>query len=152
MADELLAQEILSERCREPIASRIQGFAGQNLSVLKVFLEEHQDTVRCTLPTGGSLAFVKFIDPKTEEPVDDLAFCRRLKEEQGVLLSPGSLCFGPLRNGDFRGYARVHITCRPEMFEKGLARISHFLTSESFAKLEASPQANGHQANGTNHA
>lgn len=125
--DEIIAREILSERCRGNLHWRISDFAKKNLAELQSLVKTHRDSVSCTLPAGGSIAFVKFINPKTGQPVDDVELCKRLKQDTGVLLSPGSLCFGQ----DFLGFARIHFTVPPHLFKKGLERISIFLQLES---------------------
>ena len=94
---------------------------------------------------------MQFLDPKTGEPVDDLAFCKALKEKAGVLLSPGSLCFGTLRDGDFKGFVRLHFTLLPEVFKKGLKRIEEFLEEPGLSSLSIKDEVNGGHANGTAH-
>ena len=59
--------------------------------------------------------------------MDDVEFCLRLKEHKGVLLAPGSLCFGLPAAQDFRGFVRMHITGPPEKLQAGLEAIGEFL-------------------------
>ena len=143
LVDEIIGSEILSERCQSRVHSRISNFASENLTELRSFVKNHKDSVSCNIPAGGSIGFVKFLNPKTGQPVDDLEFCKKLKQETGVLLSPGSLCFGMLRDGDFRGYVRVHFTTPPESFKGGMTRMSSFLTSQAFADLSGAHEVNG---------
>lgn len=134
--DEIIAKEVLGERCKEAILKTNLAIARENLSVLKSFLAKHKKTVSCVLPTGAATAFVRFDGAKSGRPVDDLDFCRRLKQETGVLLSPASLCFGAARDGDFRGYVRMHITVPVQRFSEGLEKIAGFLESASYSELD----------------
>ena len=136
LIDKVVAKEVLSERCRDRILSKNLAIAHENLATLQDFLPKHKQTVSCSVPTGAATAFVKFSGSRSGHPVDDLEFCRRLKQETGVLLSPGSLCFGPAREGDFRGYIRLHIT-KPDVFREGLEKIGSFIESSSYAALDS---------------
>lgn len=133
--DDIIAREVLSERCCNRVVSKNLANARQNSEQLRSFVQTHKDSVSCVIPTGGSTAFVKFSDPKSGKPVDDLEFCRKLKEDAGLLLSPGSLCFGMARDGDFRGYVRMHTTAAPEKFKRGLDDLAKLLTTKEFANL-----------------
>ncbi|KAK3713220.1 hypothetical protein LTR37_008653 [Vermiconidia calcicola] len=135
--DKIIAMEILSERCHQQILSKNLGFARENLEVLRSFVKDNKESVSCSMPAGAATAFVKFSNPKTGEAIDDLQFCLRLKQDTGVLLSPGSLCFGPEREGDFKGYVRMHITVPSKTFEEALERLRTFLTSSAFAELNS---------------
>ena len=140
VADEIIAREVLSERCKDKIIANTLANARVNLSELETFVRDYKDSVSCVLPAGSATAFVKFADPKSGQPVDDVDFCVRLKKEVGVLLSPGSMCFGQLNEGDFKGFVRMHITIPPETFQKGIDGIAKFLTSQTFQGLSI----NGH--------
>ena len=134
--DEVVAREVLSERCKDQIIYQTLAIAGENLALLKPFVRKHAQQISCAIPTGGGTAFVRFKSAKSGRPIDDLQFCQRLKEETGVLLSPGSLCFGPVKEGDFRGFTRLHVTAPPETFKAGLEGIAKFLTSDSYTQLD----------------
>ncbi|KAJ5682462.1 hypothetical protein N7462_005627 [Penicillium macrosclerotiorum] len=117
--DELIATEALSERCRPAILAKHLALAQTNLALLDGFVDRHRDTECrrhgfCALCAWGVA-------------VDDVAFCRELKEKKGVLLAPGSLCFGLGSDQDFRGFVRVHITVQPEVMQAALAAIGDFL-------------------------
>ena len=137
--DEVVGREILSERCKDRILSNTLSNARANLAVLKNFVEQHKRSVSCCIPKGAATAFVKFSNQKNGQAVDDVKLCLKLKQETGVLLSPGSLTFGsfgPAKGGDFKGYVRVHITVPPERFKQGFESIGAFLRTSSFADLE----------------
>ncbi len=149
MIDEAIATEILNERCRDNVHSRISSFALENRAALASFVKKHPDSVSCTLPPGGATAFVKFSNPKTGEAVDDLALCRKLKEHVGLLMSPGSLCFGTLQGGDFKGYVRMHLTCLPENFKRGIEKLARFIVTEEFEGLSVGGKS-ANRVNGSN--
>ena len=123
--DEKVAIEALSDRCRPQILAKHLGFAQQNLDLLQAFIDEHKDRCSWTRPNAGATAFVKFSE--NGAPMDDVEFCLKLKNEKGVLLSPGSLCFGKDGRKDFRGYVRMHITVPPEVMQAGLDGIGSLL-------------------------
>jgi aspartate/methionine/tyrosine aminotransferase len=77
-------------------------------------------------PRAGTTAFVKF--SKMGRPVDDVALCELLNDKAGVLVVPGSKCFG--RAGDFRGYVRFGYVCETEVLEKALAKLREFMQEE----------------------
>lgn len=135
LLDEIAAREILQPRCSDNILAKNISIASNNVQLLRTFVEKHSNIVSCNLPSGGATAFVKFSHPESKEPVDDMAFCHKLKAETGVLLSPGSLCFGTLAKGDWKGYVRWHVTALPEVFARGLEKIGTFIQSESFVEL-----------------
>ncbi|EXJ89655.1 hypothetical protein A1O3_02722 [Capronia epimyces CBS 606.96] len=124
--DEAIATEVLSDRCRPALLRRHLAYQHQDLALLDAFVETNKDLVSWTRPTAGATAFVKFSAP-TREPLDDVAFCQALLDKKGVLLGPGSLCFGGNSPTDFRGYVRVHITKEPGVLQKALDLTSEFL-------------------------
>jgi aspartate/methionine/tyrosine aminotransferase len=133
--DEVIAREALSERCRSAILSKHLGIAERNLKTFDEFIAKHSKAVSWIRPSAGGTAFVRFSNPKTGSPVDDVKLCKVLMEECSVLLSPGSTCFGSARDGDFIGFVRLHITVSPDIFEGGLERLEAFLGGETFLSL-----------------
>lgn len=138
--DEIIAKEVLSERCCQNVINVTLANAQENIKTLQAFVKEHEKAVWSFIPRGASTAFVKFMNPKTGEPVDDVAFCKKLRDDNGLLLSPGGLTFGTAQDGDFRGFVRVHLTPDPKKFEKGLQRIGDFIVT---TKLEGLSITNG---------
>lgn len=124
--DEMIAAEALSERCRPQITAKHLELANANLDLLESFVAKHQDLCSWTRPNAGATAFVRFrINGKF---VDDVDFCVKLNREKGVLLAPGSKCFGLKGSDDFKGFVRMHITGSPDTMKKGLSAISEFLS------------------------
>ncbi len=129
--DDVVAAEALSDRCRPAILKRHLQYAKTNLALLDAFVHKNRDLCSWTKPTAGATAFIRFLSADSSngtKPVDDVEFCQTLLEEKGVLLSPGSLCFGDgERKGDFQAYTRVHFTVPPETIQKALELIDSFL-------------------------
>lgn len=84
------------------------------------------------------MAFVKF--SLMGRAVDDAVFCDRLVRETGVLLVPGSVCFG--EGGDFRGFVRVGFCCETEVLEGGLAGLALFMRG-GYARLPLAEEEEG---------
>ncbi|EPS34331.1 hypothetical protein PDE_09295 [Penicillium oxalicum 114-2] len=135
--DEVIAAEALSDRCRPQILAKHLQIARQNVQMLDSFVERNQSVCSWTRPVAGGTAFLRFVHPKTGEPVEDVAFCQDLMREKGVLLAPGTRCFGIVEKRDggenteelkpLSGFARVHVTADPVVMEKGLAAIEEYL-------------------------
>ncbi|KAJ5776481.1 uncharacterized protein N7511_001492 [Penicillium nucicola] len=123
--DDAIAAEALSDRCRPQILAKHLEMAQKNLAILEAFVNKHE-SVSWIKPSSGATAFVRF--SSNGVPVDDLEFCHQLKAQKGVLLAPGSLCFGLPAAQDFRGFVRMHITGPPERLQAGLDAISEFLS------------------------
>ncbi|OOQ82312.1 putative aspartate aminotransferase [Penicillium brasilianum] len=124
--DSVIATEALSDRCRPQILTRHLDIAQRNIALLDAFVESRKGLCEWVRPAAGGTAFIRFLDGE-RRPVDDVVFCRALQEKKGVLLAPGSLCFGTRGAEDFRGYVRVHITVDPGVMEKSLVAIGEFL-------------------------
>ena len=138
--DEIIAKEILSERCCQNVIDVTLANARENIKALEAFVKEHEKAVWSFIPRGASTAFVKFMNPKTGGPVDDVALCKKLRDDNGLLLSPGGLTFGTAKEGDLKGFVRVHMTPDPKMFKNGLQRIGEFIVT---TKMEGLSVANG---------
>ena len=138
--DEIIAKEILSERCCQNVIDVTLANARENIKALEAFVKEHEKAVWSFIPRGASTAFVKFMNPKTGGPVDDVALCKKLRDDNGLLLSPGGLTFGTAKEGDLRGFVRVHMTPDPKKFKNGLQRIGEFIVT---TKMEGLSVANG---------
>lgn len=133
--DETIAKELLSERLKGNVLSKTLSNARTNIAVLEKFAQDHKGSFSVVVPKGAATAFAKFTNPNTGEPVDDIQLCTKLKHEKQLLLSPGSLCFGPAQKGDFVGYVRIHMTIAPDKFKDGFERIGAFLKGNSFTEL-----------------
>ncbi|UKZ89575.1 putative secondary metabolism biosynthetic enzyme [Trichoderma asperellum] len=124
--DEAIATECLSLRCRPAILKRHLEYAQQNLELLEAFVKKNSDMCTWIRPTAGGTAFVKY-HTISGDAIDDVQFCQDLLKDYGVLLSPGSICFGEETPANWQGYARMHITVSPENMQKALLKISTLL-------------------------
>lgn len=132
--DELVATEVLSSRCRPGILSKHLTMAKRNIEVFQKLVDDFPDQVEWIRPVAGAVAFIKFKEPHTGKPVDDVEFCDRLMERKKVLLSPGTLCFEFAQNdaarNEFQGRTRVHFTTLSDVVERGAKKIAEFLEEE----------------------
>ena len=81
--------ELLSEiaiRHRDVLAERNRAIVLGNLPLLDAFFERHAGRFNWVRPTASPIGF-----PKVEGVADVTAFCRRLVDETGVLLLPGTV-------------------------------------------------------------
>ncbi|KAL9481114.1 hypothetical protein ACSS6W_005900 [Trichoderma asperelloides] len=124
--DEAIAAECLSLRCRPAILKRHLDYAQQNLELLEAFAKKNSDMCTWIRPTAGGTAFVKY-HTISGDAIDDVQFCQELLKDYGVLLSPGSTCFGEETPASWQGYSRMHITVSPENMQKALEKISTLL-------------------------
>lgn len=89
--------------------------ARTNLARLSEWLRQHDDLVVGAPPVGGVTTF-----PRLTRVSDVDEFCRRLMDEYGVLLVPGS-CFGMPQ------HVRLGFGGPPDDFSEGLDRLSALL-------------------------
>lgn len=135
-ADKLIAKEVLSERCSRNILDKNVGYAKENIKTLTEMTEKYRGLISVCIPTAGATAFVRFLQPSTNGayggPVDDVEFCERLLEEEGLILAPASLTFtAPGMEESVKGYTRLHITTPPNNFKKAMAALGKFLDSRN---------------------
>lgn len=121
--DDQIAAFALSPNTIHGLLHRNIELAKRNLEVLESFVENHRWACEWVKPVAGTTAFVKF--SKMGSPVDDVAFCEALIEQTGVMLVPGSRCFGD--GIDFRGFVRVGFCCETPVLEEGLEKLKQFM-------------------------
>lgn len=124
--DDAVATFALAPHTIHNLLHRNIDLAKTNLALLEKFVESHRWACDWTKPRAGTTAFVRFA--KMGRPVDDVAFCKLLNDNAGVLFVPGSLCFG--RDGDFKGYVRIGYVSETDVLEKGLERLREFMKKE----------------------
>jgi aspartate/methionine/tyrosine aminotransferase len=125
--DDSVAAHALSSPCVENLLQRNLRLSRQNLEVLETFIEEHNWAMKWTKPKAGTTAFIKFVD-KEGRAIDDVVFCQRLQERTGVMLVPGSQCFGG--GVDFRGYVRLGYVQENQVIVDGLNSLRQFMRDE----------------------
>lgn len=134
--DDSVAAHALSSPCVENLLQRNLSLSRQNLDVLGAFIEEYNWAMKWTEPKAGTTAFIKFVD-RQGRAIDDVVFCQRLQEMTGVMLVPGSQCFGG--GVDFRGYVRLGYVQDSQVIVDGLNTLRQFMRDE-YEKL---PLASG---------
>jgi len=102
---------------RDKILARSQSITRRNLAILAEWVE-NEPLISWVKPRSGTTALLKFDLPITSE-----AFCTRLLERTGVMLTPGSAM-------DMEGYLRIGYSNGEAILREGLARISIFLRAE----------------------
>ncbi|CAI7582819.1 unnamed protein product [Penicillium palitans] len=125
--DDSVAAHALSSPCVENLLQRNLRLSRQNLDVLEAFIEEYNWAMKWTKPKAGTTAFIKFVDRKGRA-IDDVVFCQRLQEMTGVMLVPGSQCFGG--RVDFRGYVRLGYVQDNQVLVDGLITLRQFMRDE----------------------
>ncbi|BDA87003.1 aminotransferase [Aureimonas sp. SA4125] len=99
---------------RDKILARNQAITRTNLAILSDWVDA-EPLISWTKPKSGTTALLKYDLPMSSE-----AFCVRLLEETGVMLTPGSAM-------DMEGYLRIGYANSDHVLREGLARMSRFL-------------------------
>ncbi len=82
------------------ILDRNRALVLDNVALVDDLIDRHPDRLQWHRPRAGAIGFPRLLD---DEPVDD--FCARLRDEQGVLLLPGTV-YGHARNHFRIGFGR----------------------------------------------
>jgi aspartate/methionine/tyrosine aminotransferase len=110
---EILA--LIALRAKDRVLARNRAIVEMNLALLDAFFDRRGSIVDWVRPRAGLVAFPRL---KSPELIDDLA--RRLVEETGVLLLPGSI-FDHEGNHFRVGFGRKNLPEALERFERFLA-------------------------------
>ncbi|KAK1656959.1 aspartate aminotransferase [Colletotrichum godetiae] len=121
--DDQVAGYALSDAVRPNLMHRNIELARTNLQILDDFVKRHQSICSWVKPTAGTTAMIGF--QVGGKPVQDDEFCLAVLEKTGVLIMPGSTCFG--EGVDFKGQMRFGYVCRTEVLKEGLERLSVYL-------------------------
>ena len=121
--DDQIAAYALDDSCIHSLLSRNIQLAQRNLETLEKFVEKHRWACEWVKPVAGTTAFIKI--SKMGSPVNDVVFCEKLMEDEGVMLVPGSRCFGDGK--DFKGFVRFGFCCETNVLEEGLEKLELFM-------------------------
>jgi len=102
---------------RDKILARSHAITRTNLAILAEWVDG-EPLISWVKPKSGTTALLKYDLPITSE-----AFCIRLLERTGVMLTPGIAM-------DMEGYLRIGYTNGEDVLRAGLQRISAFLAEE----------------------
>ncbi|MFO1257547.1 MAG: aminotransferase class I/II-fold pyridoxal phosphate-dependent enzyme [Gammaproteobacteria bacterium] len=95
---------LITLKHKETILDRNNKIVAENLKRLDAFISEYHELFEWTRPQGGCVGFIKY---KSKISVDE--FCKKLINQKGVLLLPGSVYDDP--NNYFRiGYGRQNMS------------------------------------------
>lgn len=123
--DDQIATFALNQNCVHALLSRNIRLAKHNLDILQTFVENHRWACEWTKPVAGTTAFIKF--SMMGSPIEDEQFCKVLMDQTGVMLCPGSRCFGERK--EFAGYVRFGFCCETKVLQEGLEALSKFMKS-----------------------
>ena len=121
--DDQIAAYALDNNCIHSLLSRNIQLAKRNLEILESFVESHRWACEWVKPVAGTTAFIRINNMGS--PVDDVAFCQKLIEDTGVMLVPGSRCFGDGK--EFKGFIRFGFCCETDVLEEGLEKMKLFM-------------------------
>ncbi|KAJ5550775.1 hypothetical protein N7461_005473 [Penicillium sp. DV-2018c] len=124
--DDAIASFALAPDCIHNLLKRNIDLARTNLAILEKFIDDHRWACDWVKPQAGTTAFVRF--NKMGKPINDVAFCEMLQERTGVMLVPGSLCFGG--GEDFKGYVRIGYVNETEVLQQGLDALRTFMEDD----------------------
>lgn len=99
---------------RDKILARNKTITRTNLAILSDWVDA-EPLIVWTKPRSGTTALLKYDLPMSSE-----AFCVKLLEETGVMLTPGSAM-------DMEGYLRIGYANSEHVLREGLSRMSRFL-------------------------
>ena len=125
--DDQVATFALSEPAVHNLLLRNMETARANLAILEAFVKQFDWACTWVRPVAGTTAFIKFVD-RNGRTVDDVQFCQRLQARTGVLLAPGSQCFGG--GVDFKGFVRFGYVPEPQVLIEGLQALGQFMDGE----------------------
>lgn len=124
--DDQIAAFALDGHCVHNVLSKNIRLAKKNLTVLEEFIEEHRWACRWVKPVAGTTAFVKF--SRNGKPIDDVTMCEQLQEKTGVMMMPGSKCFGG--GVEFKGYVRIGFVPEHEVVVQAMDALRGFMEEE----------------------
>lgn len=129
--DDMVAGYALSDAVRPALLRRNMELARTNCDLVAAFVEEHADVCSWVRPTAGTTAFVQF--RRGGKLVRDGEFCLEILEKAGVLVMPGSTCFGD--GTDFEGHMRFGYVCSTGVLKDALSRLGSYLKGEYLEKV-----------------
>ncbi|KAF7589800.1 hypothetical protein BBP40_003862 [Aspergillus hancockii] len=122
--DDSVATFALSRTTVNNLLERNTQLARKNLAALDTFIKEFDWAVKWTRPQAGTTALIKFVN-REGNALDDVVFCQQLQKKTGVMLVPGSQCFGG--GADFKGYVRIGYVQEHQVMVDGLQGLREFM-------------------------
>ena len=128
--DDQIAAFATSRPCVDNLLARNTELAKTNLPIIDKFVQDHKDTCEWVKPVAGTTGLIRF--SRQGKPVNDVELCKALHDKKGVLVVPGSLCFGD--GVEFQGYVRIGYVCETHVLEEGLSEMTEFMR-ENFSQV-----------------
>ncbi|KAF9875217.1 aminotransferase class i and ii [Colletotrichum karsti] len=122
--DDRVAAYALSDAVRPNLLKRNMDLARTNLALVEEFINKYPENCFWVLkPTAGTTAMIGF--KKNGKLVKDDEFCLEILNNTGVLVMPGSTCFGD--GVEFEGQMRFGYVCRTDLLKEGLDRLGKYI-------------------------
>lgn len=119
-----IAQYALHPSTLHALLSRNITLARTNLELLDEFVDGWSKYCEWVKPVAGTTAFIKF--RLNREAVDAERLCKDVREKCGVLMVPGTSCFGE----EWVGHVRVGYVCETEVLRESLKRLDGYMREE----------------------
>lgn len=131
LLDDSVASFALSEEVLPRLMDRNLKLCAESITLLDEFVKRNAQRCRWTKPKGSGVAFVQILN-KDKSPSDDLVFSKKLVEEAGITVVPGSYSFAEEGANDLKGYVRIWIGS-PGRLREALVVLEEFVHNyESF--------------------
>ncbi|KAF3805400.1 Aspartate aminotransferase [Colletotrichum gloeosporioides] len=126
--DDRVAGYALSDAVRPNLLKRNIELARTNLALVEDFINKHSSSCFWEIkPTAGTTAMIGF--KRNGKLVNDADFCLEILKATGVLVMPGSTCFG--QGVEFEGQMRFGYVCRTDLLKEGLEKLGKYLEERS---------------------
>ncbi|MCC6018071.1 MAG: aminotransferase class I/II-fold pyridoxal phosphate-dependent enzyme [Candidatus Verstraetearchaeota archaeon] len=110
-----IASKCLQPQARMKILERTKKILNENMKILKE-ASKNLEKIRVHMPKAGAIFLMEFIDRSDDEEI-----CEELFREYGILICPGSTF-------DLKGFARVGMGAKPELFKERLEILKQSIT------------------------
>ncbi|EEU41203.1 uncharacterized protein NECHADRAFT_83376 [Fusarium vanettenii 77-13-4] len=131
LLDDSVASFALSEEVLPRLMERNLKLCAESITLIDEFVKRNSQRCRWTKPKGSGVAFVQILN-KDKSPSDDLDFSKKLVEEAGIVVLPGSYSFAEEGANDLKGYLRIEIGS-PGRLREALVALEEFVHKyESF--------------------
>jgi aspartate/methionine/tyrosine aminotransferase len=110
-----IASKCLQPQARMKILERTKRILNENVKILKE-ASKNLEKIRVHMPKAGAIFLMEFIDRSDDEEI-----CEELFREYGILICPGSTF-------DLKGFARVGMGAKPELFKERLEILKQSIT------------------------
>ncbi|KAH6962787.1 pyridoxal phosphate-dependent transferase [Fusarium avenaceum] len=130
LLDDSVGAFALSKEVLPRLMERNLRLFAESITLLDGFVKRNAQRCRWTKPEGSGVAFVQILN-KDGSASDDLVFSKKLVEEAGITVLPGSYSFAEEGANNLKGYLRIEIGS-PERLKEGLVAIEQFLHKYDF--------------------